>query len=126
MPWNQIIIPQPSTTTTTSSTISSTSGSTLPSSHSGLSTGAKAAVGVVIPLVVLAALAALFWLWRKRKATRIQNELDGSAAPAGEMKGIPVPKELSGADSKKELDARYTPQHELVGGFNSLPPVELG
>jgi hypothetical protein len=123
MPWNQIIIPQPSTTTTTSSTISSTSDSTLPSSHSGLSTGAKAAVGVVIPLVVLAA---LFWFWRKRKATRIQNELDGSAAPAGEMKGIPVPKELSGADSKKELDARYTPRHELVGGFNSLPSVELG
>jgi hypothetical protein len=61
MPWNQTIIPQPSTTTTTSSSAKPLPSATTPSSHSGLSTGAKAAIGVVIPLIILAALAVLFW-----------------------------------------------------------------
>ena len=62
----------------------------------------------------------------------MRNEMDGSE-PVREMEGhplpkelnaLPPPKELNGADRKKDYD-RYT-SHELAGGVNSLPPVELG
>ncbi|KAE9363200.1 FAS1 domain-containing protein [Stipitochalara longipes BDJ] len=122
MPFNQTIIAQPSSTTTTSA--SSSSASQNVSTNKGLSTGAKVAIGVVIPLVFLAALAGIFWFWRKRKGIRTKNEMDGSAAMR-EMDANLPPKELNGADRKKDYDTRYAPQ-ELAGGVNSLPPVELG
>lgn len=114
MPFNQTIILQPSTTPSPQS------------SRSGVSTGVKAAIGIVIPLVFLASLAGLLWFWRKRKVTQIQtqSELDGSPA-IREMDANAAPKELNGADRKKDYDARYAP-HELASGMNSLPPIELG
>ena len=50
--------------------------------------------------------------------------MDG-APPTKELNGLPPPKELNGADKKKDYDYRYAP-HELAGGVNSIPPVELG
>lgn len=119
MPFNQTIPPQTSNTTTNSSS-SATSATASSSSHNGLSTGGIAAISVVIPVVVLAALAGFFWFWRKRKATRAQSEVEAAAA-AREMKGT---KELNTAAPKKELDARYLP-NELAGGPTSRPPLEL-
>ena len=133
MPWNPTIIAQPSSTTTTSPATSSTALQTAPTTNSGLSTGAKAAVGVANPLVFLAAVAGFFCFSRKRKGRRTRNEMNGSE-PVGEMDGHPrprelnglsPPKEMNGGDRKKDYDYRYTP-HELAGGVNSLPPVELG
>jgi hypothetical protein len=116
MPFNQTIpqqSSQPSTITTTSQ-----------SPHSGLSIGAKAAIGITIPVVFLAALSGFFWFWRKRKISRTPNELDGSPA-IREMDANTAPKELNGADRKRDYDSRYVP-HELESGVNSLPPIELG
>jgi hypothetical protein len=56
--------------------------------------------------------------------TRNPPELDGSGAMR-EMDTSHLPKGLSGADRKKDCDARYTPQ-ELASGVNSLPPIEIG
>ncbi|PNY29725.1 Uncharacterized protein TCAP_00361 [Tolypocladium capitatum] len=74
------------TTSATDSTSSadpqSTSGS---ASSSGLSTGARAAIGVVVPLVVLAILAgALLW-WRRRRRLRAPGGPleDGKTQPPG-------------------------------------------
>ncbi|KAG0651787.1 Fasciclin arabinogalactan [Hyphodiscus hymeniophilus] len=121
-------IPQQAIANTTSPS-SRSSGSS-----SGLSTGAKAAIGVVIPVVVLAVLAALFfWFWRRRKAKRIQAELDSSAV-VGEMGTTPAAaselyspgpkKALPSQDAPGELPSDTRPQ-ELAGGANSLRPVEL-
>ena len=48
------------------------------------------------------------------------------ANPAAKELGTndPAAKELNAAEQKKELDAK-SPPHELAGGLNSLPPVEL-
>lgn len=55
------------------------------SSGGGLSTGAKAAIGVVVPLVVLGALAALFFFWwrRRRQSYSGVHEMGGTPVVAG-------------------------------------------
>jgi hypothetical protein len=136
MPWNESVEAQPSSTTSSTSRPTTTSPSSSPSSNpSTLSTGAKATIAVVIPLVVLSAFAFLLFLFfrRRKDLRRTEAELDASAAAVREMDAGPAGKELpggiaarelNGADRKKDYDARYTP-HELAGGVNSLPPVEL-
>lgn len=83
-------------------------------SSSGLSTGAKAAIGVVIPLVVLGILAISFLWWRRR---RYRNEVVAIAnSPIVEIKKSP----LHTGDVTYELG---TPQPELEG--DPIPPAEL-
>ncbi|KAL2132931.1 hypothetical protein VTI74DRAFT_3152 [Chaetomium olivicolor] len=59
----------------------------------GLSTGAKAAIGVVVPLVVLAAVLAGFLLWqrRRRRKTTQEQQLQGYAGEMqlGDQQGKP-------------------------------------
>ena len=133
--FNQTIPPQAIASTNSSSSSSS-------SASGGLSTGGKVAIGVVVPVVVLAILGALFfWFWRKRKAKRTQAE-HGSAA-VGEMgtdttakelgSHDPAAREMYNLDQKKELPGEARPgelpsdarPQELAAGLNSLPPMEL-
>ena len=65
----------PSKTSNTAVQVSQTSSpSPTPAPSSGLSTGAKVAIGVVIPLVVIAALIAAFFFFRRRRRTTPQDE----------------------------------------------------
>ncbi len=56
-----------SSTGTSSSTSTNTSSSGSGSGNDGLSVGAKAAIGTVVPLVVILAALVAFMLWRRRK-----------------------------------------------------------
>ncbi|POR32809.1 Uncharacterized protein TPAR_06999 [Tolypocladium paradoxum] len=79
-----------------------------PSASSGLSTGAKVAIGVVVPLVVLAILAGvLLWWWRRRRRQR---------APGGPLYKY----EKTGPQPHAELHGEHV--QEMVG---STVPVEL-
>ncbi|KAE8442742.1 hypothetical protein EG329_002882 [Mollisiaceae sp. DMI_Dod_QoI] len=57
-----------------SSTASNTATGTPSPSKSGLSTGAKAAIGVCIPVVFLALLAGVFWFFRTRRKRAIDAQ----------------------------------------------------
>lgn len=66
----------------------------------GLSTGAKAAIGVVVPLVVIAALVAAFLLWQRRR--RAGGEAALSPAP-------PPPPPSEGLDHHHQYGGHYVP-----------------
>lgn len=111
-----------STDGTTTSGSSSTTGatSTPPPSSSGISTGAKAAIGVIIPLVVLGILAALFFWWRKRRQD--YNAVATTTSPTGDNKAPP----LYGGNLSNQTYELNTAQPELMGDVpSSVPPVEL-
>ncbi|KAH7094693.1 hypothetical protein FB567DRAFT_510839 [Paraphoma chrysanthemicola] len=80
-----------SASATGSNSASSTggAGSSGSSGNGGLSTGAKVAIGVVIPLVFLVGALAFFLLWRRRK----QKKAAAVLAPAnmGDEKSTPAP-----------------------------------
>jgi hypothetical protein len=81
-----------SDTTSTAATSSTAAAGNSPAissadSSSGLSTGAKAAIGVVIPLVVIGALILGLLFWRRRKRQQVlpispEQEYAAAAAPA--------------------------------------------
>ena len=74
---------------------------------SGLSTSAKAAVGVVIPIAVIGLAVLAFMLWRRRKAKKAATStMDYSQAqPMQEADGNPRA-QLDGEDARLEPDSR--------------------
>ncbi|PCG91353.1 Hypothetical protein PENO1_094300 [Penicillium occitanis (nom. inval.)] len=82
---------EPSTATTTKPTITSApttsvSASSLSSSSSqsgGLSTGAKAGIGVAVPLVIIGILLGIFWYRRKQRGNKnnVRQRADGNNIP---------------------------------------------
>jgi len=78
--------------------------------NSGLSTGAKAAIGIVIPLVVLAIFGAFFFWWRRKKQYRVAP--GSPVAPVGlteYYQAKPQLNEVSGETRRSELAGEYTP-----------------
>jgi hypothetical protein len=118
--------PSPNTPSpTTTSGASGNAGTNMPSASGSqgdprpslaLSTGVKAAVGVVIPLVVLGLLALAFILLRRRRRAATQESQglshvgnghdSGLMVATGEEHGLNVPTkpELDGTPTKPELD----------------------
>ncbi|KAH6606897.1 transmembrane alpha-helix domain-containing [Trichoderma cornu-damae] len=96
-----------------------TGGSHPGGSSSGLSTGAKAAIGVVVPLAVLGLLAGLFIWWRKRQQ---YNKVIQSVPPT-ELQGqeSPPPSELP---SEREM-ASKPPYLMPAVPVQELPAAEL-
>jgi hypothetical protein len=95
-----------------SSTATSQSAQHTTKTKSGLSTGAKVAIGVVVPVVVLCALLFIgFFLYRRRRRLEQQkpSPVQPSELPASkaivEMAAAPTPKE-SGRNLVAELEAR--------------------
>jgi hypothetical protein len=72
------------------------------------------------------------WFWRKKKATRTQNELNPIVV-ASEMEGKSAAKELGSNQPKKQLYAgapmgelhSEAPPPELAGDIYWNPPVEM-
>jgi hypothetical protein len=92
----------------TSSPATSTPSTSPISKKSGLSTGAKIAIGVVIPVVVLSALVLIGFILYRRKSSGRQKGVQPSELPAErpvvEMAVAPTPKE-SGRRMVAELEA---------------------
>jgi hypothetical protein len=82
------------------------------SSSGGLSIGAKAAIGVVIPVVVLGLLAGLFFWWRKRQQ---YNKVDVASSN--------TPTELHGQDAAPTELAQYSGL--MKKPEQTAPPEEL-
>jgi len=96
------------------------------SGNSGLSTGAKAAIGVAIPVVLIAMMAGAFFLWRKRRKTKTAPsrgiELPPNERPKPELQGNPV-YELE-EPPFREIGNKETPwheRHEMHGSDPQLP-----
>lgn len=90
-------------------------------SSGGLSTGAKAAIGVAVPVVVLGLLAGLFFWWRKRQS---YNKVQASSNTATELHGQDVAElpQYSGLMNKPKQPADAPPE-ELPA--QEAPAVEL-
>lgn len=88
--------------------IETSSGSTSQAGSKNLSTGAIAAIAVVVPLIVMAGLIlGLWWLRKKRK------ENSGSTATAATL-AVGTKPEMDGSGmSARELDATRNPVYEL-------------
>lgn len=113
-----------SSSTSTSSTSPETT-STPPSggSSSSLSTGAKIAIGVCVPVAVIALLASSFFWWRRRRANAglaqsNSAQVNDELTPGPELEGSPVAARLS---QMSELDARDT---KITRNSTILAPVE--
>ena len=122
----------PTSTPTHTQAKSTSSHSAAPSSGSGLSTGAKAAIGVVVPVAAIAILAGIFFFWRRKIRKLDSNDWPASSTTAsGRQSGIQqssgqqLPMETrsyykttdnrgSYVNSPRELDASPRPQ-ELEG-----------
>ena len=98
-------------------------------SSSGLSTGAKAAIGVVVPLVIIAIAAAAFLIWRrKRKAKQatdphydqVQGLHDDDGYARKELGGGEV-SQLHGEEARNEADGR--PRYQLSDGAAATPEL---
>jgi hypothetical protein len=98
-------------TTTTPITTPSLPVTSEPGSSSGLSTGATAAIGVVVPLVVLAALAGLAVWWRKRR--RASQEGVAGAGAASELEPQTKPE-----DKRANYYGNGPFAHEVQGTWN--------
>ena len=101
----------PTSATDSAATDDSSSSSSSSSDDNGLSTGAKAAIGVVIPLVVLALLAGVL-LWRRRRRQR-QRTQEGPLYKYEPAQATPQP--------HAELHGEHV--HEMQG--SPVNPVEL-
>ena len=99
---------------------SQTASATPDSSGSGgLSTGAKAAIGVVIPVVVLGALAGFFFWWRRRRQSYSGvHEMGGS--PVAHSKE-PYGSSQGGASPGAPYGGYYDPHKPI----NTAAPSEL-
>ncbi|KAJ6446749.1 transmembrane alpha-helix domain-containing protein [Purpureocillium lavendulum] len=87
-------------------TDSAPTNTSLPESDGGLSTGAKAAIGVVVPCVVLAVLFGVLFWWRRKRRNNTNTKAQGGASSelykyqpqhnTSELQGQPV-QELQGS-----------------------------
>ncbi|CAF3563222.1 unnamed protein product [Fusarium graminearum] len=107
-----------SSTTNLSSTSAETSTSSVePDSRGGLSTGAQAGIGVGVGVVGFGILGAAFYLWRRRRRSKVpsksmleSSQLDSrEVKPPGELGGTPLAPsqyaaaELDGTPVRQEL-----------------------
>jgi hypothetical protein len=89
------------------------SGATSTASHSpspGLSTGAKAAIGVCVPITAIVAVATAVFLWRRRASSVTTRGQEKQMPIRQELQGIPVA-ELPSRPA--ELQSIREPRHEL-------------
>ncbi|POR34692.1 Transmembrane alpha-helix domain-containing protein [Tolypocladium paradoxum] len=115
-------LPRVSTSEAAAATTSINGPSPSPSEPGGLSTGAKAAIGVVVPIVVIAAFLGAFFFLRRRRQRRLDSapkelpaSLSSSQSPVQASGGyglVPLqqPQELQGLEPPVELLADE-PQH---------------
>ena len=110
---------------TADSTAAGISQSATASPSSGLSTGAKAAISVVVPIAVLTLTGALgFWLSRQMRRNRAVAPEAAPMSTSIEHYAPYAPKqELDASMSRQELE---TPRPELKGDRAHRPPQELG
>lgn len=122
--------PSGSLTSTNSSTSTSSTSAEVTSiqpsgdSSSSLSIGAKAAIGVCVPVAVIFFSALLFFWWRRRRATAgfaqsNGTHIHGDLDPRPELEGSPI---TTSPSQKPELDA---PGTKVTGQSTILAPVEL-
>ncbi|KAF3399049.1 hypothetical protein DPV78_007205 [Talaromyces pinophilus] len=88
-------------------------------SSSPLSTGAKVAIGVCVPVAITALSALLFFWWRRRRSNANGRNVHDELTPRPELAGSPVATRLS---HRSELDARHT---KITRDSTILEPVEL-
>ena len=105
----------PTPTSTSSNTPNQTSLQSSPSADSALSVGAKAAIGVAIPVAVLAALIGGFFIWRRRRSpSKISSPPSGAGGNETqqyEVQDNPV-YELNDQRSASELGSKAVLGHE--------------
>ena len=105
--------PPTSTTSGISQPLTSNTPQVPPSSStssSGLSTGAKAAIGVVVPLAALAVLAALFFWWKRSREFKDRPIVPVTLTEY--YQGKPYLNEAPGESRRSELAGEYAPiQH---------------
>lgn len=86
----------------------------LPSSSSGISTGGKAAIGVVVPIFVVASALVAFWIWRRKKRgketsnpaySQVQGLQDQPEWARTELGGGEIA-QLHSQDARPEVDGR--------------------
>jgi hypothetical protein len=127
----------------------SSSGSTGSASDGGLSTGAKAAIGTIIPLVFLLGAMAFFLLWRRRRqkiravalAAKNMGDEKEDHTPGSQPHGIPLESKMAGAAAvhqshnnthetpewNAEMDATEAERQRLVTSQHEFgDAVELG
>jgi hypothetical protein len=90
-------------------------------SSSGLSTGAKAAIGVVIPLVFLAILAAVFFWFRRRRNTNKTQDYD-TVVPPNPMDDKKQPLYGGASLQQHPVYEMDTPAAELPDNESGLRP----
>ncbi len=109
---------------------SATDTASISNNNGGLSTGAKAAIGVIIPLFVLALLFGLYIFYRRKRKSRSSDtttpdpekpELHGSSKSGGFTILHKLRSELSGSSEKDGV--KHKPSYELPA--KNVPPVEL-
>ncbi|KUL85722.1 hypothetical protein ZTR_08513 [Talaromyces verruculosus] len=88
-------------------------------SSSSLSTGAKVAIGVCVPVAITALLALLFFWWCRRRSNANGGHIHDELTPRPELAGSPVAIRLS---QRSELDARHT---KITRDSTILEPVKL-
>lgn len=93
---------------------------------SGLSTGGKAAIGVVVPVAVVAMVVGAFFLWRKRRKVPREKgglpELPGGGRDKIELDGNVV-HELEDERVTQEMGSKSTPWHERHEVQGSQPEL---
>lgn len=122
-----------STASPTSSNSATSIGSSPPETTSSqpsgggtpsLSTGAKAAIGVCIPVAIIVVLVLLFFWWQRRRRANAElprsngGQVHGEFTLKPELEGSPVTTRPS---QKPELDAR----DNEIGRGSTLAPIEL-
>lgn len=107
----------------------------VPNGQSGLSTGAKAGIGVSSAAAVLLAIGAiLVFLRRKNKKPKPANveeetfakaEMDGTEKPPTELAGVKI-HELHEQDAIAEMNARGPVERIELPGDHQFVPLEVG
>ena len=88
------------------------------SGSDSLSTGAKVAIGVVIPLAVLALLVVSFIFWRRKRHSRDAAQSDYATVSQSPMRSIGRSAEiheLDGEVRRHELGGDFTKSQEVAG-----------
>nr|POE51804.1 hypothetical protein CFP56_26011 [Quercus suber] len=105
---------------------SSTDGtSSVAQVHTGLSTGEQVAIGLVVPLIVLALLALISaFIWRRRRTSVAQTSLDQTQHRMLDPGDKPL-YEMEDSRQAQELQAHSSSFHELLGNTPEPPVRQL-
>ena len=97
-----------------------TTSSNSASSDSGLSTGAKAAIGVVIPVAVIAILVGIFFFWRRKIRKLGPSTWPASSTTSAGQSGV---QQSSGQQLPMEMPSYYKTRDNRGSYMSS--PIEL-